>query len=349
MVEVGRGQQPENESAVNEPRLRGLRRTVAAQPASDGAGVKLLRSIGTPTLPMVDPFLMLDEFRSDDPADYLAGFPNHPHRGFETVTIMLAGRMQHRDSVGNTGDLGPGSVQWMTAGRGIIHSEMPQQVDGLMWGFQLWVNLPAKDKLSPPRYQDIASDAIPVALAPGVHARVIAGEVAGVRGPVTSVATAPLVLDVRLDAGASWRVGVPADREGFVYPYEGVVELVHGHSGPQGREDRSTRIERSHAAVLGDGDAIELRAIESARVLVVAGRPIREPVARYGPFVMNTREELEQAFRARYARDLIGTTLHSPTRAHTSWGTAAAVLLTRARFRRKHGPDIVDIVDIVLA
>lgn len=280
------------------PRLRGLRRIVAAQPASDGAGVRLLRSLGTPTLPAVDPFLMLDEFRSDDPSDYLAGFPNHPHRGFETVTIMLAGRMQHKDSVGNTGDLGPGSVQWMTAGRGIIHSEMPQQENGLMWGFQLWVNLPAKDKMTAPRYQDITAEQIPVVEAPGVHVRVIAGEVdtamgsAGegkrVTGPVASVATAPIVLDIRLAAGASWRVAVPADREGFVYPYEGVVEVVHGNA---------TRLERSHAAVLGEGDAIELRAVEPARVLVVAGRPLGEPVARYGPFVMNTREELEQAFR----------------------------------------------------
>ncbi len=275
-------------SSSTPPRLRGLRRIVAAQPASDGAGVRLLRSLGTPTLPTVDPFLMLDEFRSDDPSDYLAGFPNHPHRGFETVTIMLAGRMQHKDSVGNTGDLGPGSVQWMTAGRGIIHSEMPQQENGLMWGFQLWVNLPAKDKMTPPRYQDITAEQIPVVEAPGVHVRVIAGEVGNVVGPVSSVATAPILLDVRLAAGASWRTDVPADREGFVYPYDGVVEVVHGNA---------TRVDRSHAAVLGEGDALELRAVEPARVLVVAGRPIAEPVARYGPFVMNTREELEQAFR----------------------------------------------------
>jgi len=279
-------------NALGPRRLRGLRRIVRAQAASDGAGVRLLRSLGTPSLPTVDPFLMLDEFRSDDPSDYLAGFPNHPHRGFETVTIMLAGRMQHRDSVGNTGNLGPGSVQWMTAGRGIIHSEMPQQENGLMWGFQLWVNLPAKDKMTAPRYQDIAADEIPVFEAPGVHARVIAGEVGPpdrlVRGPVTSVATAPIVLDVHLAAGSSWRVDVPADREGFVYPYEGDVEIVHGNA---------TRIERSHAAVLGEGDAVELRAVDNARVLIVAGKPIGEPVARYGPFVMNTREELEQAFR----------------------------------------------------
>jgi redox-sensitive bicupin YhaK (pirin superfamily) len=275
-------------ATANAHRLRGLRRIVRAQAASDGAGVRLLRSLGTPTLPTVDPFLMLDEFRSDDPSDYLAGFPNHPHRGFETVTIMLAGRMQHRDSVGNTGDLGPGSVQWMTAGRGIIHSEMPQQENGLMWGFQLWVNLPAKDKMTPPRYQDIGADEIHVFEAPGVHARIIAGEVGGIRGPVASVATDPIVLDVRLAAGASWRVDIPADREGFVYPYEGDIEIVHGNA---------TRIERSHAAVLGDGDAIELRAADAARVLVVAGKPLGEPIARYGPFVMNTREELEQAFR----------------------------------------------------
>jgi len=270
-------------------RLRSPRRIVQAQPASDGAGVRLLRSLGTPALPMIDPFLMLDEFRSDDPRDYIAGFPDHPHRGFETVTIMLAGRMQHRDSVGNTGDLGPGSVQWMTAARGIIHSEMPQQENGLMWGFQLWVNLPAADKMAPPRYQDIPAAEIPeIEPVSGVRVRVIAGEVDDVRGPVSSVATAPVLLDVRLAAGTTWRASVPEDRDGFVYPYEGAIELGHGGA---------TRLERSQLAVLGEGDTVELRAIEDARVLVVAGRPIREPVARYGPFVMNTRTELEQAFR----------------------------------------------------
>jgi redox-sensitive bicupin YhaK (pirin superfamily) len=289
------------DTTATAPRLRGLRRIARAQPASDGAGVRLLRSLGTPTLPMVDPFLMLDEFRSDDPNDYIAGFPNHPHRGFETVTIMLAGRMQHRDSVGNTGNLGPGSVQWMTAGRGIIHSEMPQQENGLMWGFQLWVNLPAKDKMTPPRYQDITAAEIPVLEAPGVHVRVVAGEVDGVVGPVASVATAPILLDVRIAPGATWRVAIPADREGFLYPYEGAIEVVHGNA---------TRIERSHAAVLGEGDTVELRAPTGgdapARALLVAGKPIAEPVARYGPFVMNTREEIEQAFRD-YERGTLAT------------------------------------------
>src|SRR5580698_6588746 len=174
-------------------RTRRLVKTLAGMPASDGAGVKLNRIIGQPALPDLDPFLMLDEFGSDEPAAYIAGFPSHPHRGFETVTYMLAGRMRHKDNAGNEGLLGPGSVQWMTAGRGIVHSEMPEQAEGLMRGFQLWVNLPAKDKLVPPRYQDIAADRVPEAdLGGGARARVLAGEIAGVRGPVDPGATKPI-------------------------------------------------------------------------------------------------------------------------------------------------------------
>ncbi|MBX7079855.1 MAG: pirin family protein [Nannocystaceae bacterium] len=260
-------------------------------PASDGAGVRLLRVLGTQVLPLVDPFLMLDEFRSDDAKDYIAGFPDHPHRGFETVTIMLAGRMQHRDSVGNTGDLGPGSVQWMTAGRGIIHSEMPKQQDGLMWGFQLWVNLPAKDKMTAPRYQDIEADAIPTVTRAGdVEVRVIAGTVDGVRGPIDAAATEPVLLDVRLPASSRFDHRLPTGHNGFVYAYEGDV-VVAGTSS-----DRV--VPRGHIAVLGPGDGLRLRADgAAAKALVVCGRPIGEPVARYGPFVMNTNAELEQAFR----------------------------------------------------
>lgn len=265
--------------------LRSVTRVVAGQPASDGAGVRLLRSLGTPKLPMLDPFLMLDEFRSDDAKDYIAGFPSHPHRGFETVTIMLAGRMQHKDSVGNTGDLGPGSVQWMTAARGIIHSEMPQQVDGLMWGFQLWVNLPAKDKLGDPRYQDIAADEIPTVQAgDGASVRVIAGEVGGVKGPISSVATAPVLLDVGFAGAGSLEQALPVGHNAFVYVFEGTVTVG------------DTAVERGNIAVLGAGDAVRLQADGTARALVLAGRPIGEPVARYGPFVMNTNAELERAF-----------------------------------------------------
>src|SRR5215475_13235057 len=201
---------------------RQVTRIVTGQPTSDGAGVQLTRVLGTPQLDHLDPFLLLDELKSDRPGDYLAGFPDHPHRGFETVTYMLAGAMTHRDHVGNEGELVAGSVQWMTAGRGIVHSEMPRQQDGLMWGFQLWVNLPRNDKMTAPRYQDIAPEKIPeVALARGVSARVIAGEAGGVTGPVEGIATRPLYLDVRMTAGARASVMLQPSHNAVVYVYEG--------------------------------------------------------------------------------------------------------------------------------
>jgi hypothetical protein len=256
----------------------------AGEPTSDGAGVRLLRALGTRALPAADPFLMLDEFRSDTPGDYLAGFPAHPHRGFETVTIMLAGAMRHRDSVGNTGHLRPGSVQWMTAGRGIVHEEMPEQVDGLMWGYQLWVNLPARIKMTAPRYQDIPSEQIPHVDVDGADVRVVAGEVAGTRGPITGVATDPLLLDVALPAGHTIRLPFPAHKEGFVYVAVGSV-TIGGRSVPS-----------RHIATLGAGDGVEITAGPAdVRLLLAAGDPIREPVARHGPFVMNTEAELRTA------------------------------------------------------
>jgi hypothetical protein len=260
------------------------------QPTSDGAGVRMTRVIGTPALDHFDPFLLLDEFRSDDPNDYIAGFPDHPHRGFETVTYMLAGRMKHGDNQGNTGLLGPGSVQWMTAGRGIVHSEMPQQENGLMWGFQLWVNLPASDKMTTPRYQDIQGDQIPEAeVADGVNARVIAGELAGVTGAVTDVATDPVYFDLHFDAGASLTVPLPALHNSFIYVYEGQV----GAGPPSER----TTVERGELALLSHGDSLDLVAgSEPCRLILLAGRPLGEPIARYGPFVMNTNDELKQAF-----------------------------------------------------
>jgi redox-sensitive bicupin YhaK (pirin superfamily) len=250
----------------------------------------MTRVIGTPQLDHFDPFLLLDEFRSDDPDDYIAGFPDHPHRGFETVTYMLAGHMRHADNQGNQGDLGPGSVQWMTAGRGIVHSEMPQQENGLMWGFQLWVNLPASDKMTVPRYQDIQGDQIPeLEAAPGVQARVIAGELAGVAGAVTQVATEPVYYDLHFAAAASIAVPLPADHNAFVYVYEGAIA-----AGPAGA---AVTIERGELALLSHGDAVELQAGPGAsRMILLAGRPLNEPIARYGPFVMNTNEELRQAF-----------------------------------------------------
>jgi redox-sensitive bicupin YhaK (pirin superfamily) len=264
---------------------RRVTRIITGQPTSDGAGVSLRRVIGTPALEQLDPFLLLDEFKSDRPDEYLAGFPDHPHRGFETVTYMLAGAMRHRDHVGNQGKLVAGSVQWMTAGRGIIHSEMPEQKDGLMWGFQLWVNLPARDKMTAPRYQDIAPEKIrEAALADGVRARVIAGEAGGVQGPVEGIVTRPLYLDVALEPRRRAAFDVPPEHNAFVYVYEGRATVG-------GRE-----IAGGQLAVLEDGDRITaVTADAAARLLLLAARPLGEPIARYGPFVMNTREELVRA------------------------------------------------------
>ena len=266
---------------------RPVARIVRGMPTSDGAGVKLNRVIGTPQLQDLDPFLMLDEFRTDDAADYIAGFPDHPHRGFETVTYMLAGRMRHGDNKGHTGRLEAGSVQWMTAGRGIVHSEMPEQEDGLMQGFQLWVNLPAKDKMVEPRYQEIAPQDIPVVeLAQGVRVKVIAGALAKTRGPIHGIATDPTLLDVALPAGSRFMTPVPRGHNVFLYAFEG--EAAVG--------DATTRLPRGSVAILGDGDSITLAApAGAARVLLAAGRPLNEPVARYGPFVMNTPDQIRQA------------------------------------------------------
>jgi redox-sensitive bicupin YhaK (pirin superfamily) len=262
-------------------------RRVDGRETSEGAGVRLRRTLGGPDIDQLDPFLLLDEFRSDQRDDYIAGFPDHPHRGFETVTYMLAGSMRHRDSRGNEGHLVAGSVQWMTAGRGLVHSEMPQQDHGLMWGFQLWVNLPAAEKMREPRYQDIAPERVPeVGLAEGARARVLAGRVDDVTGPVVGISTDPLYLDVRLAAVASVVVPVPPGHNAFAYVYDGAVEIG------------GTGVGRGQLAALGDGDAVRLRSLDAeGALLLVAGRPIGEPVARYGPFVMNTREQIEQAFR----------------------------------------------------
>ncbi|HMH66320.1 MAG TPA: pirin family protein [Pinirhizobacter sp.] len=271
---------------------REITRRVRGMDTSDGAGVKLKRVIGQPALDMVDPFLLLDEFRSDQPGDYISGFPEHPHRGFETVTYMLAGRMQHGDNHGNRGDLEAGSVQWMTAGRGILHSEMPQQEDGLMWGFQLWVNLPASDKMTTPRYQDIPPGDIPTATpAPGVTVKVIAGSIDGVTGPVSGVATAPVYLDLALEPGAHVAVPLPTGHHAFAYVFDGKEAKVG-----------SQLLARSELGVLTEGDSVLIGATDAAtRVLLVAGKPLAEPVARYGPFVMNTQQQIHEAiadFRA---------------------------------------------------
>jgi hypothetical protein len=265
-------------------------RTLRGRPASDGAGVKLTRVIGSPELDMLDPFLLLDEFGTDRAEDYLAGFPDHPHRGFETVTYMLDGRMRHRDNHGNEGLLVPGSVQWMTAGRGLVHSEMPEQESGRMRGFQLWVNLPAREKMTDPKYQEFAPERIPVATpAKGVSVKVIAGAVGEVVGPIVQPATDPLYLDIALEAGHDWRYLLPEGHNIFAYAFEGALTVGEG--------DDARPLETHELAVLGGGNELHLRAgNRPARLILVAGRPLREPVMRHGPFVMNTREELMQAF-----------------------------------------------------
>ncbi|WP_417518165.1 pirin family protein [Minwuia sp.] len=254
--------------------------------AQDGAGVKLKRSLGGPRLQHFDPFLLLDEFRSDKPGDYIAGFPEHPHRGFETVTYMLAGRMRHRDNQGNSGLLQPGGAQWMTAGRGIVHSEMPEQEDGLMWGFQLWVNLPSGSKMTEPRYQDIDPAEIPdVDLGEGVSVRIVAGELNGVSGPVKDIAVSPTYLDVSLSSGKTFDHAVPSGHNAFVYVFGGRVRIGETVAG------------NADMVLLTEGDRVEVEALEDARFLLIAGQPIGEPVARYGPFVMNTKDEIMQAFQ----------------------------------------------------
>jgi redox-sensitive bicupin YhaK (pirin superfamily) len=285
---------PTQEAAVSTaPSIRQparITRKLRGTPASDGAGVKLTRVIGGPQLEMLDPFLLLDEFGTDRTEDYLAGFPDHPHRGFETVTYMLDGRMRHRDNHGNEGLLTSGSVQWMTAGRGLVHSEMPEQQEGRMRGFQLWVNLPAKDKMVEPRYQEFAPEQIPVATpAQGVEVKVIAGTVGEVKGPIAQPATEPTYLDIVLQPQAAWETSLAEGHNAFAYAYEGGLTVGEG-------ED-ARPLEAQELAVLGGGGTLALRAGSAgARLILIAGRPTREPVARYGPFVMNTREEVMQAF-----------------------------------------------------
>jgi len=267
---------------------RQVERLVVGTDTADGAGVNLKRVLTQDLQRRLDPFLMLDEFRSDDPNDYIAGFPPHPHRGFETVTYMLAGRMRHRDSGGNEGLLGPGGVQWMTAGRGVIHSEMPEQEEGLMHGFQLWINLPASRKMIPAAYQDIPSSDIPVvSLADGSKVKVIAGHYAGTAGTIQQPDTEPLYLDVTLAAGQAQQVSIPAGHNAFLYVYQGQISV-----GEPARLVAEGRM----AVLSGSGDGVQFSCEQGASVLVLAGKPLGEPIAQYGPFVMNSRAELEQAF-----------------------------------------------------
>ena len=281
--------------AVNVSRT--IERLVTGQATSDGAGVKLNRILTQDLQHRLDPFLMLDAFGSDKPDDYMAGFPNHPHRGFETVTYMIAGRMRHKDSAGNEGLLQNGGVQWMTAGRGLTHSEMPEQEEGAMEGFQLWLNLPAKNKLCEPGYRDIQSDDIPeVTTGNDVLVRVIAGASHGVDGAVHREHTHPIFLDVQFPNANNivFEQTLPATYNAFVYVYRGSLEVVQSH--------QTTTVPVQRMAVLNnDGDGVVLRAQANTRAILIAGQPLGEPIAQHGPFVMNTREELVQAvddFRA---------------------------------------------------
>jgi redox-sensitive bicupin YhaK (pirin superfamily) len=278
-----------NTTTVTLPRR--VERLVQGQATSDGAGVKLTRVLTQNLQRRLDPFLMLDNFGTDNPGDYIGGFPDHPHRGFETITYMIQGRMRHRDSVGNVGLLEPGSVQWMTAGRGVIHSEMPEQKDGAMEGFQLWLNLPARDKMGEPWYRDIGPSDVPrwqgTGDSAGARAYVISGRTHGVEGAVQRDATQPLYLDLHLDPGVRFEQPLPETHNAFLYVYRGELGVA------------DTQVKRQRMAILANtpgSNGVVLRAgPEGARVVLIAGAPLNEPIAQYGPFVMNTQQELMQA------------------------------------------------------
>ena len=276
------------QSTVAAVQFRTVERLVQGIATSDGAGVRLTRVLTQPLQRRLDPFLMLDAFRNENPDDYIGGFPDHPHRGFETVTYMIAGRMRHHDSVGNSGLLGPGGAQWMTTGSGLIHSELPEQEEGLMEGFQLWLNLPAKNKMVAPSYRDIPPAAIPeFTTADGVRVRVIAGASHGIAGAVQRPDTEPLYLDVHLPSGRRFVQPIAAGHNAFTYTYRGSVNIA------------GTTVSDRHMAILANNGAGEvcIEASEDARVLIIAGRPLKEPIAQYGPFVMNTTEQIHQAMR----------------------------------------------------
>lgn len=272
---------------------RKIENIIEPQPVIEGAGVRLKRSIGTRTLDYLDPFLLLDHFASRNPDDYEAGFPMHPHRGIETVTYVLSGAVHHRDSLGNSGSIGAGDVQWMTAGGGIMHEEMPQVRPEGIYGFQLWVNLPASLKMTRPRYQDIRSSEIPeIEAEGGARIRVIAGTINDVSGPVIGIAADPTYLDVFVPPHASFTHQINRGHTAFAYVFEGEAAFA-GDDGELGK-----RISHTRLLVWGDGDYVKVDTAESpVRFLLVSGKPLREPIARYGPFVMNTREEIEQALR----------------------------------------------------
>lgn len=267
-------------------RSRAIEQLVVGHATSDGAGVKLTRVLGQALQQRLDPFLMLDAFGSDKPNDYIAGFPNHPHRGFETLTYLITGRMRHSDNAGHQGLLETGGIQWMTAGRGIIHSEMPEQKDGMLEGFQLWINLPAAEKMQPAGYKDVQTEQIPEVLTVnGVKVRVIAGSSHGIAGAIQRSDTEPLFLDVHLPAGASFSQSLATGHNAFFYVYRGEVAVA----------ERSVAAQRMAVLSSGESDGVILQAKQDSRLILVAGKPLREPIAQHGPFVMNTREQIEQA------------------------------------------------------
>lgn len=258
-------------------------------PAEDGAGVKLTRLIGTPEIPDIDPILMLDNFGSDDPKAYIAGFPAHPHRGFETVSYMIQGSLKHKDNKGGEGIITDGGVQWMTAGRGVVHSEMPAQTSGMMYGFQLWLNLPAKEKMRTPWYADIPAAAIPnVTVGEGAIAKLIAGTWNETKGAGPDRPTEPFIVDIELKAGTSTDIPIPTGHNAFAFVFQGGAKL-----GPDGQ---TRELVKGDLAVVTDKGALKATATKDARILIVAAKPLREPIAKYGPFVMNTEAELRQAF-----------------------------------------------------
>ncbi|MFT6733425.1 MAG: redox-sensitive bicupin YhaK (pirin superfamily) [Polaribacter sp.] len=275
---------------------RGIKQIIKGIPASDGDGVQLSRIIGTSQLSHIDPFLLLDAFGSDKPQDYIGGFPSHPHRGFETVTYMLAGKMRHKDSGGNEDVIEAGGVQWMTAGSGIIHSEMPEQKDGLLAGFQLWVNLPAAHKMDEPRYQEYAKEQISIETrGESCTIFVIAGETKnGTKGVIENEFVSPVYWDIYLKAGAHLTEKIPPNHNAFIYLYEGNISIKKDN-----QNDESTTIkaiDKGELAILDNGEVLSIVANADSRFLLIAGRPLNEPIERAGPFVMNTKEEIQQAF-----------------------------------------------------
>ena len=309
----------------SELRARTVSTIIDPQPTLEGAGVRLKRSIGGWALNYLDPFLLLDHFESDDPRDYLAGFPLHPHRGIETVTYMLAGEVDHKDTIGNAGTVGPGDVQWMTAGGGLLHEEMPRPRDGKMGGFQLWVNMPAKLKMSRPRYQDVRSPQIPVVTrADGSRICVVAGSVDGVQGPVTDIYAQPEYLDVELPPGVRFVAPVPAGHNAMAYVFRGQGLFGVGSDlGYRGDLDGQI-VEAPRLVVFGDGEEVRVHTQQTGtRFLLISGAPLGEPIARYGPFVMNTEQELRVAVDDLRKENFIWRDDPAWARARQTWSASA--------------------------